>query len=583
MVIRNAAGILQPVLTEVGIRNFKAFGDSVQSAPMSRITLLYGPNSGGKSSIIQALLLLKQSEGNLPRGAALAPQGEYVDLAGFRAMAHRHDESREVEINVKLKNANGRAPVDVNIDMTFGHDKQHRPDLPILHKVGYEVKYTDTDDLAMQLRLVRANSVQSDEPASFRWADEESSARSYVNYLSALRHRAFEPRSRRTSSIRPNELDDLTDEKTSVLRHFIFQARSSVLPFVPSLDETGQSNRERGEQQFRTWERKLMERDHESRELEVGLETGHRSARFREFNRRGRNPNDLVQELKAQGVDPARRLEELQEQVREIREQEPEGLRELREFTDHLLTHPFGMEQISRSYQLFIEGMSYLGPILDDPRRFYPSWGGRRSTVGKRGEYTVDIISYDDGVLNTVNEWFARFGIPYKIVDVRNVADSEFTGTLSAMVLEDTRTGTIVTPVDVGFGISQILPVIVEGVAGDCAIMCVDQPEVHLHPKLQAEIADLMVECQGKQWIVETHSELLVRRILTRIAEGKIKSTDVSVLYVDPPKIPDAGKGSTIEVLDIEENGRFSSSTPWPDGFFEDGYREMMTAIRAGG
>ena len=103
MAIRNAAGILRPVLTEVGLRNFKAFGDSVQTAPMSRITLLYGPNSGGKSSVIQALLLLKQSEGNLPRGAALAPQGEYVDLAGFRAMVHRHDESREFEINVKLK------------------------------------------------------------------------------------------------------------------------------------------------------------------------------------------------------------------------------------------------------------------------------------------------------------------------------------------------------------------------------------------------------------------------------------------------------------------------------------------------
>ena len=467
--------------------------------------------------------------------------------------------------------------------MTFGHDKQHRTDLPVLHKVGYEVNHGDTDDLAMELRLVRANSTPSDEPASFRWADHESSARSYVNYLSELRHRAFEPRFRRTSSIRPNELDDLTDEKASVLRHFIFQARSSVLPFVPSLDETGESDRDRREQQFRAWERRLIELDIESRELAVGLESSDREAQFREFSRRGQTPNDRLQELRAQGVDPARRLEELREQVRETREQEPEGLRELREFTDHLLNYPVGMEQISRSYQLFIEGMSYLGPILDDPRRFYPSWGGRRSTVGKRGEYTVDIISYDYGVLNIVNEWFVRFDIPYKIIDVRNVADSEFTGTLSAMVLEDTRTGTIVTPVDVGFGISQILPVIVEGVAGDCAIMCVDQPEVHLHPKLQAEIADLMVECQGKQWIVETHSELLVRRILTRIAEGKIKSTDVSVLYVDPPKMPYAGGGSTIEVLEIEENGRFSSSTPWPDGFFEDGYREMMTAIRAGG
>ena len=583
MVVRSPVGISRPMLTEVGLRNFKAFGDAVQSAPMSRITLLYGPNSGGKSSIIQALLLLKQSESNLPRGAVLAPQGEYVDLAGFRAMVHRHDESREVEINIKLKNASQRISSDVNIDLTFGQDKQHRTDLPTLHKVGYELKYHNTDDPVMELRMVRANFTQSDEAASFCWADPESSARSYFNSLSMLRHRAFEPRSRRTSSIRPNEWDELTEDKTGVLRHLVFQARSSVLPLVSGLDETGESARERKEQQLREWERQLMVLDVEVRDLEIGLEVEEGTRRGTELRRRGRDPHDRLRELMAQGIDPVRRVEELREQMRETREQEPEGLRELREFTDQLLNYPSGMEQISRSYQLFIEGMSYLGPILDDPRRFYVSWGSRRSTVGKRGEYTVDIISYDDAVRNTVNEWFTRFGIPYKMIDVRNVAASEFTGSLSAMVLEDTRTGTIVTPVDVGFGISQILPVIVEGVAGTSAIVCVDQPEVHLHPKLQAEIADLMVECENKQWIVETHSELLVRRILRRIAEGKIKSSDVSVLYIDPPKCPGTSAGSTIEILDIEESGKFSSSTPWPDGFFEDGYREMMATIRAGG
>ena len=49
------------MLTGLGLRNFKAFGDEMQEAPLSKITLIYGPNSGGKSSIIQALLLLKQS------------------------------------------------------------------------------------------------------------------------------------------------------------------------------------------------------------------------------------------------------------------------------------------------------------------------------------------------------------------------------------------------------------------------------------------------------------------------------------------------------------------------------------------
>ena len=145
MVIRTRARVSTPMLTEVGLRNFKAFGDDVQSAPMSRITLLYGPNSGGKSSVIQALLLLKQSERNLPRGAVLAPQGEYVDLAGFRAMAHKHDEGQDVEINVKLKTTSQRVTDDVGIDLTFGKDEQHETDLPALRNVGVRSKAQQHD------------------------------------------------------------------------------------------------------------------------------------------------------------------------------------------------------------------------------------------------------------------------------------------------------------------------------------------------------------------------------------------------------------------------------------------------------
>jgi predicted ATPase len=235
-------------------------------------------------------------------------------------------------------------------------------------------------------------------------------------------------------------------------------------------------------------------------------------------------------------------------------------------------------------FQGFLEGMAYLGPILDDPRRYYLSWGGQRFTVGTRGEHTPDIISYDEEVRSKVNEWFTRFSIPYQIENRLDVASGELTGELSTLPLRDTRTETIVTPVDVGFGISQILPVIVEAVAGKSKTICVDQPEVHLHPRLQAEIAELLIDTfqnQSKRWIVETHSELLVLRIQTAIAEKRINPSDVSVLYVNPP--PEQalqGEGSTIQALEIDEDGDFLSS--WPEGFFEDGHAERMARLSSG-
>ena len=509
MLPRSRPRPLVPMIKELGLKNFKAFGNETQSAPMSRISLLYGPNSGGKSSIVQALLLLKQSEGNLPRAGVLAPQGEYVDLAGFKAMVHRHKEQQEFEINVNLDISSGS---EVNIDLTFGRDEQHQTALPVLKGVGYKTRDRDgISNLAVQLELSQSQSPGNEETAHFVWADSESSITSYGQYLHRLlaettvRSRYFSHRMLRSRL--PNlvsvlqDKSGLSEEMVSLLRRVTIQARGSVLPSTVDLEE----------------------------------------------------PND------------------------------PNEPSELSEFREYISFSRLGMDTFPRNFSSFLEGMSYLGPILDDPRRFYLSWGGRRSTVGKRGEHTFDIISHDARVRSQVNSWFERFDIPYQIKDLHNVADSELTGTLSTMPLEDTRNGTVLTPVDVGFGISQILPVIVEGVAGTSKVICVDQPEVHLHPKLQAEIADLLIECKDKQWIVETHSELLVRRILRRIAEGRIEPSEVSVLYVDPPTPSKRGNGSVIKVLEVEKGGRFSSSTPWPQGFFEDGYEEMMATIRAGG
>ena len=75
-----------------------------------------------------------------------------------------------------------------------------------------------------------------------------------------------------------------------------------------------------------------------------------------------------------------------------------------------------------------------------------------------------------------------------------------------------------------------------------------------------------------KQWIVETHSELLILRIQRRIREGSLNPSDVSVLYVNP-NAPDA-EGSTISRLRLDEKGDFIDE--WPDGFFEDGFGELM-------
>jgi hypothetical protein len=137
-------------------------------------------------------------------------------------------------------------------------------------------------------------------------------------------------------------------------------------------------------------------------------------------------------------------------------------------------------------------------------------------------------------------------------------------------------------PNDVGIGISQVVPVIVTALDGAGRTVVVEQPELHLHPKLQAELADLFIEsAKGKprhQVLLETHSELIPLRIMRRIRETFEKQQseriglaeeDVAIYYVE------TYNGSTIVTrLHLSDGGKLLD--PWPGGFFEEGYRERF-------
>ena len=524
------------LLSEMSLTNFKAFGSQVQTAPMSNITLIYGPNSGGKSSIIQALLLLKQSGRDQSRSSTVNPRGDYVDLAGFRSMVHRHDIEREIGINLCM-NA-GFVPFqeevpNVRIDMSFVDDE----DLPTLYNVRYQM--TQQNAAPVDIRLVNTlqpgsavNNSQSPDPSTFRWTEShaESSIRSYVEF--ACRNAVRFDRYRRLSQGSGGETDaqiDIvsvipSDELLSNLKTATFQ-NGYLLSFLPFLVGIGGSN-------------------------------------------------NVAKVYLADGSE--HEVDFLQDDYR------------------------LGLQGITHALMVMAQEIAPLGSLLDEPRRYYSGAIGDYSSVGMRGEHTFDMLARNTALQTEVNYWMSQFGIPYRLGIIRDVGIEHYAGAgaINIVTLVDERTQTTLTLSDVGFGISQILPVIVEGLAGTSQIICVDQPEVHLHPKLQAEITELMIAtrqhdhksckihrhdcCVGdsaceaihKQWIVETHSELLVRRIQSHIAEGTLTADEVSVLYVQPTE-----EGSQIIKLDIDQAGEFIDD--WPAGFFDESTEEILRVLRS--
>ncbi|MBX3184848.1 MAG: DUF3696 domain-containing protein [Polyangiaceae bacterium] len=238
--------------------------------------------------------------------------------------------------------------------------------------------------------------------------------------------------------------------------------------------------------------------------------------------------------------------------------------------------------------------LSYLGPLRDHPHRTYGWAGNTPETVGPKGEYAIACILAAQSAGRKLNrgkrkrqQAFMPF-IAQWLVDL-GVIDS-FTVKATAPGRKDyevrvkTRGGlTEVALPDVGFGVSQVLPALVQ--AFFCppeSIVWMEQPEIHLHPQVQAELADAFISAvqayehgrpRNVQLIVETHSEHFLNRLQRRIAEEALRAEDVAIYFARPTT-----RGAELEELKVNELGDI---TNWPDNFFGDDMGDIVARMEA--
>jgi predicted ATPase len=212
---------------------------------------------------------------------------------------------------------------------------------------------------------------------------------------------------------------------------------------------------------------------------------------------------------------------------------------------------------------------------------FYGGLGERERSESGRGEELLRILSSEarigkkqgDTLLKAVNVWMKRFGTLSNIRP-RKLDDA---GHIRSLLADNPGGASNINVAAMGEGISQLLPIVATALrSAPYSCLLVEQPEIHLHPALQAELADLFIAMVNKgkrQIVLETHSEHLLLRLRRRIAEGKIASDKVSVLYVEK-----SGGSSSVRRLSLSGNGHF---TDWPEGFFDDAYKEALALAMA--
>ena len=217
-------------------------------------------------------------------------------------------------------------------------------------------------------------------------------------------------------------------------------------------------------------------------------------------------------------------------------------------------------------FENLFRSIRYLGPLREYPRRYY-AWQGKHSPgVGQRGEDMVTALFSGRIQLRSLDEqipkWLQRLDLidSYRLNPISgSEKDYEF-------LVQKYKGGPEVRLTDVGFGVSQVLPVLVlcyyvpEG-----SILILEQPEAHLHPKVQSELADLLIEVvknRKLQIILESHSEHLLIRLMRRIAEEQISADDTAFYFCE------MNEGtSEIERLNVDDYGNI---TNWPQNFFGD-------------
>lgn len=235
------------------------------------------------------------------------------------------------------------------------------------------------------------------------------------------------------------------------------------------------------------------------------------------------------------------------------------------------------VEDMSLAVRRELESIIYLGPLRRKPERDYVWNKSKPGEVGVDGHKAVDVLLAStllrgedkSEITDSVSYWLKRMKVAEKL-EVRQIGRS----TRYEVVIH--RDGVIANLRDVGIGISQVLPVLtVAFFAPPGSTVLLEEPEIHLHPLAQSVLAELFVEVSKKrkvQFIVETHSEHLFRRMQTLVAKEKTKVDDCAMYFVEKGK-----KGAQLRLLNLDEYGRV---TNWPDQFFGDAMGETREQAR---
>lgn len=549
------------MLRSVALENFKAFG-SATKIDLAPITLFFGENSAGKSSILQALTLLKQTHESRESGAPLLPRAEdgIVDLGSFTELLFDHDVGRVLRLGlVAQTKEQGHMPpyiasvfrqgscLPMGLGLTFSRNE--RTSEVGLSEVSVELPKINESFARFRVRAL-----------------DKSEYRKFARYSWAPVHRRHMGRQGRLLA---GECIWISEDP--LIWQPIYKAwhdkRGKVVEAI-SRDRKALSD-ETVRRQAQLFLEEVVEENSERdlfRALEEAVTFYSSDFNHEQFVKRmvfGYKSTQIaidgfIPSLARLPVNP----------LPELRILDPRRGGRLNLPRIDVTEVAFATGRIAEDA---LDSLFPMGPFRRPPERWYIFTGTSPADVGYRGDHLPDLLFRRPELVRDANQWLEKLEIGYKL-RVRPIGERY--SDLFEVRLVDTRRHQEVDVAlsDVGFGISQILPFIVQSLASQQRIISIEQPEVHIHPRLQADLGNLIAETirepYSHQFLIETHSEHLILRLQRLIRDKQLDAENVSVIFVSR-----GPNGSIAQRLYLDENGDFVDD--WPGGFFPERLREL--------